>query len=244
MTQRSILSAGIVSALLLLLATPPADAQATYRKAGRGHWGEQQSLRLLIGQFTPRGDSRYWDEKAIDFTGDADDFEDGAVELEYMRFLGPRLGLLVSLGLFEGDATQTYRNFVDDRGFDISHRTTLEIDSLTVGLVFNLLPRDKVVVPYVGAGAGFYSYRLEESGDFIEFGTFESPIFRGTFEAEGDTFGWYYLAGLEVPVTRNFAILGEARWQRAEDELGDDFTGFGDLDLSGRSYSLGLSWSF
>lgn len=233
----------LATALAVLGLAEPVLA-ASYRRAGRGHWGESQALRLQFGLFTPRGDSEYWDEKALDFTGDADSFEDLALGIEYLRYLGPRMGLLVGGNFYEGDATQVYRDFVDERGFDIGHDTELDIASFTVGLLAHLRRRDAAVVPYVGVGGGLYAWRLSEDGDFIDFGPAAPEIFTGFFEAEGTTLGYYLQAGLEVPIGSAWTVFADARWQRVTDELEDDFTGFGDLDLGGRSLSLGVAWSF
>jgi hypothetical protein len=42
----------------------------------------------------------------------------------------------------------------------------------------------------------------------------------------------------------SFAVFAEGRWHNAEDELSDDFEDFGDLDLSGRELTGGISWTF
>ena len=224
----------------LIAALPTVDAAAT----DRGHWGETQAMRFHLGEFTPRGNYAYWDDKKLEFSGDSDDFSGGIVRIEYLRYLGEHLGLLASGGYYEGSSRQYYLDFVDERGADIFHSTSLDVGSLTVGLLAHPIGRDKVVSPYIGAGAGFYSWRLRESGDFIDFGPIPPEIFAGSFRATGTTFGWYYQVGLEVPVARNFAVEAEARWDRADDELGGEFQGFGDLDLSGRALTLGVSWSF
>ncbi len=229
------------TALLLALSAPAAEAQG--RPVGRGHWGEDQAIRLLFGNFEPRGESQYWDDKLLDFTGGPEDFDDFTFGIEYLRFLGPRLGLLVSTSFYEGSARQAYLDFVDERGFDITHRTDLEITDLTFGLVYNLTRRDAVVVPYVGAGGGFYFWSLVEDGEFIDFDR-QLEIFGGRFVDDGTAFGYYLQAGLEVPLGPNWSVFADGRWVRADDDLGDDFEGFGKLDLSGNRYSLGVAWSF
>lgn len=235
-----------VAALAAALAAASLPALATTRVAppGRGHGGEEQALRVDLGLLTPRGESRYWDDKALDFTGEAEDFDDLAVRIDYVRFLGPRLGLTVGGSFFEGSLDQAYRDFVDDFGADIVHTTDLELSTLELGLELALAPRGSVIVPYVGAGGGFYAWRLTETGDFIDFGLASPEIFFDRFEDDGVAFGYHLRAGLEVPLSRNTAIYGEGRWQRAEDDLGGDFDGLGELDLSSRTLAAGISWSF
>jgi opacity protein-like surface antigen len=234
--------AWITPLLIITLAAPASANQAS--RSSHGHWGEEQALRIDLGLFEPRGESTYWDEKAIDFTGDPEDFEDISVAIQYVRFLGPRLGLMVGGSFFDGGEDQEYLFFEDELGFPIRHRTDLEISSLTLGLLLHLARRDATIVPYVGIGGGIYFWRLTEVGDFIDFSTPRLDIFYDFFEDEGETLGYYYQAGLEVPVARNWSVYGEARWQRADDDLGGDFEGLGELDLSGRTITAGISWSF
>jgi opacity protein-like surface antigen len=152
--------------------------------------------------------------------------------------------------MFSGDAygaeeDLAYRDFGDERDRDIFHTTTLDIASLTAGLTFNLTGRGAAVVPYLGVGGGVYFWNLEESGDFIDFGDPDDlVIFTGTFDESGEALGWYWLAGVEVPLGAQWAFFAEGRWHQVEDELAGDFAGFGDLDLSGRQINGGFSWRF
>jgi opacity protein-like surface antigen len=144
---------------------------------------------------------------------------------------------------YEGDSTNAYRDFEDNFGDRIRHDTTLGIASGTIGLLLNLTGRDAAIQPYLGVGGGVYPWRLEESGDFIDFGPASRPVFSATLESEGVGFGYYGLAGVEAPITRNLSIFAEGRWTQADDDLSDDFEDFGKLDLSGREFAAGLSWS-
>ncbi|MEE8278166.1 MAG: outer membrane beta-barrel protein [Thermoanaerobaculia bacterium] len=233
---------GTILALGLILLVAPSWAQShrPYRGAGYGH----NLIRIQGGLFTPRGEDDYWLDKELEFTGDADDFEDFSVGVDYLRLVTGRVGLLVSGNAFTGETDQSYLDFVDESRFAITHTTTLDTASFNLGLLFYLASRNSVVVPYVGIGGGFHFWRLEESGDFIDFSLPELEIFSDTFEAEGETFGYYYQVGLDIPLSSNFSIFAEGRWQRADDELEDDFEGFGTLDLGGRDLRAGVAWRF
>lgn len=228
-----------MAAVGLVLAASVAEAQ-TYRR-----YPGDNALRFRVGMFTPEGESAYWADNARVFTGKAEDFDDIVLGADFRFGLGERLGLILSGDLYEGDQAQAYLDFVDARGADIFHTTTLDIGSLTAGLVFNILPRDSVVVPYVGVGGGFYFWTLREEGDFIDFGAPGGPtIFSALFEDDGETLGWYWLVGAEVPLGARWSLFAEARWQNVEDDLSGDFAGFGELDLSGRQISAGVAWRF
>jgi opacity protein-like surface antigen len=220
---------------LCLLAAAPASAAV----------GPDHSVRLRLGLFTPAGDGDYFEGKAEDFTGEASDFEDAVGGVDYLYHGGSRFRFVLSGDSFEGQTDQEYRDFEDNFGDPILHTTTLEITSITAGVQLPLAPRGAAIQPYVGAGGGLYTYRLEESGDFIDFGR-NGQIFSTTLEAEGSAFGYYLLAGLEIPVGPYFSFIAEGRWDNAEDELEDDFDDpqFGTLDLSGRRVMGGVSWSF
>ena len=207
--------------------------------------GPDHTVRLRLGLFTPDGEGQYFEGKETEFTGEASDFEDIVGGADYLYHAGSRFRFVLSGDVYEGQTDQEYLDFEDQFGDPIVHTTTLEITSITAGVQVPLAPQNAVVVPYIGGGGGVYTYRLEESGDFIDFGG-DLEIFPATLEAEGSVLGYYFLAGLEVPIGPYFSFFAEGRWDRADDELGDDFDDpvFGTLDLSGRRVMGGVSWSF
>ena len=235
--MKRILTVLSLSALALAAFAAPSEAQGRYS-------GYDNAFRFHGGIFEPDAESQYWDDSFTDFTGDAEDFEDFTGAIEYQRDLTGNLRLLVGGSVWEGQSDQAYRGFVDAFDNEIRHDTTLDIASATVGLAFRLAPKNAPIIPYVGGGGGLYAWTLEESGEFIDFFVDPPEIFPATFEDDGVAFGYFYMAGLEVPVTPDISIFGEGRWHRADDELEGDFDDLGEIDLSGRSISLGLSWKF
>jgi hypothetical protein len=226
----------LVAAASLALAIPAAA------QTRRPYNANPNTVRLRVGEYSLNGDSQYWDQRERDFTGGVDDFDDTSYGIDYTRMMTERFGVLVSAGAYEGSNRAAFLDFVDDFGDDITHRTTLEMVQLELGAVFHLMRRDAVVSPYLGGGIGFYGYDLEESGDFIDFDTFD--IFNGTFTAEGDAVGGFFLAGIEIPITDQFGFFGEGRWRWADDELGDDFEDFGEIALGGDEFAAGVSFRF
>lgn len=220
----------------LLMLSAPAWAQ-------RGSYERDGAFRFHLGYFQPDGDSEYWDDKEREFTGGIDDFEDGTFGADYLMSLNRHFGLHFSGNYYTGETTQAYRDFEDNFGDLIQHDTTLEIGSLSAGLYFSFTGPDAAIVPYVGAGVGVHSWRLEENGDFIDFGDSRREIFFSNPEDDGVAFGHYWLVGFEAPITPKLSLYGEGRWTRAEDELSGDFEDFGDIDLSGKEFIAGLSWN-
>jgi hypothetical protein len=224
---------------LVLWFAEPGEAQ--YRTANRP---SEPSFRIQLGEFQPDGNSTYWDDSASDFDRQAEDFEDAALGLSYIRPLGPRLGLQISGFFYEASEDLAYLAFEDQFGGDILHTTEIELATVTVGLIYRFTGPDAALVPYIGAGGGLYSWRLAEFGDFIDFDQPDLEIFDAFFEDEDEELGFYFTTGLEVPLADTWSIFAEARWDSAEADLAGDFQGLGEMDLSGRSYSAGLSWSF
>jgi opacity protein-like surface antigen len=219
----------------LLLAVTPAWAQQR-----RGFYERDGAFRVHLGAFQPEGDSEYWNNKELDFTGGVDDLEGATFGLSYLLSLNRHFSLQFSGTGYAAETTQSYRDFVDNFGDRIRHDTTLGIASATVGVVVHPFGSDAPVSPYLGAGGGSYFWSLEEEGDFI---ASNDDIFFATLQDEGVAFGYYYLVGLEAPITRRMSIFAEGRWDQADDELSDDFEDFGDIDLSGRTFLVGLSWN-
>ncbi len=228
----------VAIAAALTVSAAPATAQGSYRT-----YGGDSEFRFRVGTFEPDGESEYWDDTFFDFTGSTESFEDTIAGVDYVHRLGRRVGVMASINAFEADARQAYRDFVDADGRDIRHTTFFEVTSATLGLLFHLTGPEATLQPYLGGGGGFYSWTLEESGDFIDFAG-GNEIFTDTFLAEGDAFGTYFVAGLSVPVGESFTLFAEGRWDSADDELADDFEGLGTLDLAGRQIAAGLSWRF
>ena len=73
------------------------------------------------------------------------------------------------------------------------------------------------IVPYVGGGVDAIFYQYEEYGDFIDFAdSGRCPIYADAFVADGTAFGFHALGGLRVYINRDFAIVGEGRYQWAK----------------------------
>ena len=100
------------------------------------------------------------------------------------------------------------------------------------------------VLAIVALGGGMLFWDLTEAGWFIDFGDPELPIVQASYLADGLTWELFALAGLEVPLASSWGVFFEGRYRWAEDELGDDFAGFGTIDLSGWELAAGVSWNF
>lgn len=226
-----------VAAAAILVLTGSAEAQ----RYGRSTDNE---VRFRAGVFTPQGGSGYWDDNFRDFRGSKNDFQGGAIGVDYLHEIAPFLDVMIGSSYYYADHDLAYRDFEDERGRSIFHTTRLQTASFDAGLVIRLAPRQAPVVPYIGGGGTAISYELEEEGDFVNFNRNPPRIFSDRFRSHDVAYGWFALAGLEVPINRGFSVFAEGRYQNAKDTLGDDFEGFGKLDLKGTYVMVGGSWRF
>ena len=223
----------------LVASTAAGTAQAQSRVAYNEN---PNSVRLRFGEFKPAGESIYWEQREFDFFGTADDWEDSSGGLDFQHLWNERMGFTVGVSEWEGGQLTSFRDFTDADGFEISHEADLDITRLDFGVVFYPLRRNARISPYFGGGGSLTDYALRESGDFIDFDTFD--VSDGTFETDGDTTGWFWLLGVEVTVMEHLGVFAEARWYNADDNLRDAFQDFGSIDLGGRDLSFGASVRF
>ncbi len=232
----------VALAFVCLLAGPALAAEPRYypRESGPGPRGfEQGEFRLRLGLYDLRGSSNFWDDNALVFTGGPGDLQDVVVGGDLLWSINPNLSLMFSGEYYEGTTTQFYR---DPALSDLGHETSLLITPLKVGLLIYPAGRRAPVIPYLGGGGGLYWWRYEESGNFWDF-TF-AEVTHQSYTADGVTAGYFFVAGLEVPVRPYWSFFFEGQWQHATDTLNQDFGGFGDIDLSGTEVSAGFAWKF
>ena len=75
----------VAVAATLIAAAQPAAAQTS-----RPYNAYPNTIKLRVGLFQPNGDSQYWDQREIDFTGDEDDFDDTIFGVDYTHMLTER----------------------------------------------------------------------------------------------------------------------------------------------------------
>jgi opacity protein-like surface antigen len=228
------------AATLLVLASTAAPTLAQRRP---DPYADENSIRVRIGVFQPRADSDYFDDVFDDFTGSESDLVDGMIGVEYAHAVQSWLDVSIGGSYYETAPDQSYRRFEDSRGHRIRHTLSLAQASFDVGLRLKLAPAHSRVRPYLGGGGSLVAWRLAEDGDFIDFNE-PREVFSDRFESEGETFGYFLLAGVEVALSRDWALFVEGRHLDAEDDLDRDFEDLGKLDLAGESYAAGVALRF
>ena len=230
-----------ISFLLVLFA---AFSLIAVNAEAQGNWnpGDFGSVRFYLGLFEPRADSQYWDDTFDVFTGSPSDFEDFIFGADYFWNTSRNAGVLFGVSFYEGTATQSYIDWVDAEGRDISHLTSLRMSDLTAAYVLRF--GRSALRPYLGAGVGLNWWQLREEGSFIDFADEELPIVYASYRADSTTWEAFALAGLDFRLSYRWSFFFEGRYRWSEDELNKDFAGFGTIDLSGVQINGGFSYNF
>jgi hypothetical protein len=128
---------------------------------------------------------------------------------------------------------------------------TLRLRTWPVGVSLRFIPTSKraKLAPYVGGGVDAVFYQYEEFGDFIDFFDPDLAIYPDHFIADGTAFGVHALGGFRIYVNRDIAIVGEAKYMWAKDDMDDDFSPNGAglvnrIDLSGWTFTGGVHIRF
>lgn len=197
--------------------------------------------------------------------GDLFDFATDTLTLDRKDFAGlalgadltfttayPRLGVVVGAGYASASAPSEFVNWVDNNDQPIAQTTKFVRVPLTVGLRTYLVPPGETVgslawiparvAPYLGAGVGATWYRFRQQGSFVDFAT--SDVFDDTFQTSGWGPTAYGAAGLDYSIGPRVALTGDVRYTYAKAGVGQDFSGFDRIDLSGLATTVGITFRF
>ena len=230
MTRRLLVPVVIVAALAFG-APPPASAQ---------------SIAVHLGGFTPRaedarvaGDVLFENLNYLLF--DINDFKGFYLAGDFLLEVSRNLEVGVGVGYYQRSVPSVDRDFVNEDGSEIEQQLKLRIVPVNITARFLPMGNRGAFQPYVGAGIGLLAYRYSETGQFVDYDTYD--IYRESYVANGMAAGPVILGGVRVPVGRRTAIGGEIRYQRGSADIGTDFWGE-KLDLGGLSYSFTLTFRY
>jgi hypothetical protein len=201
---------------------------------------------------------------ALQANGDLFTFFTDTLTLERSDFKGPALGadiairasnrIDVQLGASfdRSEKHSEYRYLVDQDDNPIEQTTELMRAPITASAKFYLVPRGRklgqhawvptTITPYVGVGAGVMIYRLEQTGDFVDYQ--DSEIFTQTFTSSGAAFTSHATVGAEWWVRPSIGINAEGRYLFGSAGLDPDFAAFDRIDLRGFQFTTGISLRF
>jgi opacity protein-like surface antigen len=205
-------------------------------------------LDLRVGAFLPSADSNLFDDDADLYIVNGERITDG----KWRGFTGGAevqvsLSREVELGFhIDGYGRKlhtAYREFEGPGGRDVQQ--TLDLTVVPMGITLRVAPggRHATVVPFAGVGADLIYWKYEEFGEFIDFVDPSLPIINDSFRSDGVKPGFHVSGGLRFALSHDFSLVGEARYQFAKADMGDDFRG-NKVDLGGLSATLGLHIRF
>jgi len=166
--------------------------------------------------------------------------------------VAPRLDVVFEAGWAGSQSPSEERKWTDQDNQPIRQTTTFQRVPLTVSLKYYLRSPGRSVgrfawvpssglAPYVGGGAGMMYSRIHQWGNFV--GT-DTIIRSDDFGSESWAATAHVFAGVDLPLGPRFLASAEARYVYAKTALGPDFSGFGNMDLSGFSVTLGVGVRF
>lgn len=208
---------------------------------------EAGSLDLRGGAFFPRAESNlFYDDAELYVRNgqplEKSDWVNAIGGLQYNQEIGSLVELGFSIDFFQRTLQTSYRDFVTSNDREILQ--TLQLNMVPMGVQVRIGPtRRGHVSPYVAVGGDLVYYEYEEWGDFVDFDDPRNTIVGDSFVSQGVAPGFHVAGGIRVPVSDDFSINAEGRYQWAEDDMGDDFRG-NRIDLTGASVTVGLNLRF
>jgi hypothetical protein len=184
------------------------------------------------------------------------DFNTGSFGAELSFSITPRVDIVAGLDLNNMSETTEDRDeeelLPNGTRVPIQSVTELEQMNLFASAKFSLIPRGRSVsrlawipntfVPYVGAGAGYGKYSLQQDGDFADF--VDHHIFTDTFRSEGWAPTFHVLGGTDIRIARHFLLSLEGKYSWSKADLSQDFLDFEPIDLGGFRFGAGIHFAF
>jgi hypothetical protein len=182
------------------------------------------------------------------------DFSSPAISAALAGWIEPRSQLQLSLGYAGTTRNSEFREYVDSAtDAPITQSTTFQRVPISLSYKQYLTSPGRSIgslawipaklAPYLGVGGGAMWYRFKQSGDFVDFQT--SEINEGLILVSS---GWapmaQAMAGLDYSLSPRWVLNAQGTYRWASAQLSNDFSGFGRLDLSGLSTTVGLSVRF
>jgi len=210
------------------------------------------SVGVRTGWLFARTGSDLFDFVRSELTIGRNDFNAPALAVDIGATASRRVDVLFGFEYSRATINSEYRHFVDNNRLPIAQRTRLQQMNLSTSAKIALIPRGREVgrlawiprpvAPYVGAGAGFLRYKFDQSGDFVDF--VDLSVFGAALRSSGWTPSTHVFAGADIKLRRRLFLTVEARYLWAKAALGQDFTGFNRIDLTGARVTAGVNLLF
>jgi len=230
-----------------------------------GAWAQSEGDRFLFsepkgsvtvrgGVNQPRGGSDLFAFFFDNLTLSRRDFASAMVAGDVAVRVKPRLAVVANFGFTRSRSASEFRHFAetvgDDDNVPIRQTTSFLRMPITVGVKAYLTPEGRSVgrlawVParyaiFAGAAAGPVRYVLKQDGDFVDFSTLR--IFPDQFVSTGVRGTLHAFGGVDLNVSPRMAVTVETRYEWAHAKLDRDFANFEPIDLSGLTFTTGLTF--
>jgi hypothetical protein len=221
------------------------------QKSGDGYrFGAPDATITLRGGYAyATAGSDIFDEATTRLTLDKRDFSGVTLGADVAVHITSRIDLLLSGAFSRSKAGSEFRNFIGSDSLPIEQTTTFERAPVTAGLKYYFTPTGRSIgrtvwiparfAPYVGVGAGAMHYRFRQEGEFVNFQN------NGIFASQVESTDWALvgqgLIGADYSISPSLGFNVEVRYLGAKSDLGEQFSGYQRIDLSGASATVGLS---
>jgi opacity protein-like surface antigen len=210
--------------------------------------------RLWLGLWKPDAYGNFWDDNFQNFDAGPSRLNGFAVGGDIIHHIDPHNALMATVGYNVTAVREPARNVLDENDDPLEHHLKVDTWYLTAGYLLYPFGMDHPVIPYLGAGAGVYggsvnSFRSSSTttdceGDDDDETCTTNTAYTDSTKSSFLTFGYYALAGLEIPVSPHVAITLDGRYTVAQAHLDGNFADNNRLDLSGRQYAAGVAIRF
>ncbi|PYQ63082.1 MAG: hypothetical protein DMF53_11310 [Acidobacteria bacterium] len=205
--------------------------------------------RLWFGTSVPDARSNFWDDNFQNYEASRSQLTGFAFGGDSIRHFDRHNALMISAGFFWSSANEPARYVLDENGNPLEHHLDLDTFFLAAAYLFYPAGTEHRLIPYLGAGAGFYMGELRAyRSSFVTDDCDEDGNCTTGFIDKQDSFfltvGYFAVAGLEMPVSSHAALLVDGRYTVAHAHLGSDFGDSRNLDLSGGQYVAGVAIHF
>ncbi len=208
---------------------------------------EAGSLDLRVGAFFPTTKSNLFVDDAELYVKDGRRLE----KKDWIGFAGGaqfnvKVSELAELGFsidgYQRTLDTSYREFVSESDREIFQ--TLRLTTVPIAVQLRLGPTGRgQFSPYLAVGGDMIPYRYEEFGDFVDFDSPSNTIIADSFVSDGVGWGFHVASGVRAPVSHDFSVNAEVKYQWSKDDMPDDFAG-NRIDLGGLTATLGLNIRF
>lgn len=240
---------GVIAVSLLV----PAQAQA---QDGFMFYEPSVTISVRGGHHVASAGSDVYDEFFELLTLEKSDFSGFTLMADIGVRIAPHFDVVGSIGTIRTEAQSESRTHFADP--PILQTTSLRRMPLVATLKYYPMERGRSIsshawipasfTPYLGIGIGATQYELEQDGEFVNYATCdannECDISRLSLRSSGWGRSVHFAGGADYWLTSRVGLTGDIRYQWGSAGLGESYSGFEDIDLSGFQGTVGLSVRF